>query len=157
MRISLAEIDLLNFLSLDKILSPGEVNELLREINKEVWFRVLHEELPKIISQAKVKELADKYVLNDDLEAILMAIKKEHPQVDWPNLLDRVVPEVKRDFINRYLETFQSAEGCRLAQEVKAWLENLLLSKRALQKFQEEIYRLATSVDIKSASRIRPM
>jgi hypothetical protein len=104
MFVSLSEIDLVQFLNLDKTLSPGEIDTLLDSLTKEIFFRLLHEKLPKLLSKNNFKYLSDKYRLSDDIDELMDEINKTWPDVNIGYHMKEAATQVKKEFINNYLK-----------------------------------------------------
>jgi len=137
-------------LSLDRILPPWEVEEIVEVLNKEIWYRVLHEELPKLITKEEYKTLVADHELDKNLIPIMKDVKKNWPTIPMEKLALETTRRVKRDFIENYLEEVLAKHesfpnGQKIVAEIIKEIKQPVISSEKLDKLQNEFYRLATS------------
>lgn len=101
------EIDIITFLELDKTLSPMEAEGIVGELNDEIWFRILNEELPKKLPKDRYDKLVSETELETDLNTIVNKIAREEPSLSMPVLLQTVSSTVKKEFVIEYLKDIQ--------------------------------------------------
>lgn len=104
MKQTFLEIDLVMLLDLEKTMTAVEINELTSELNKEIWHRLLNEEVKKEIGEKEYKKLLDKFSIDQGLDPILDYIIDHYRIINIRYLLEKVSASVKQEFIKRYLE-----------------------------------------------------
>src|SRR3989339_139977 len=103
MYVSISEIDLVTVLGLDRSLSPGEIDQLLDSLSEEIFFRLLTEKLPKLLSKKDFQYLHDKYLMSDDLDALMKEIQEKWPGINIDIHFKQTASEVKREYMINYL------------------------------------------------------
>lgn len=103
MYVSMSEIDLVVVLGLDRSLSPGEIDQMLDGLSKEIFFRLLTEKLPKILPTKDFQYLAEKYKASSDLDKIMEEIKSKWPRINIESHFQKTAGEVKKEFMVNYL------------------------------------------------------
>ncbi len=120
----ISSLDIVEFLGLDKSLSPAEMDELMSFLTKEIWYRVLNEKLPKVLGEKKFKELVAESDEDDSLDVILSRAKKKAKGVDLDKLISNSINEVKREYVIAYLEElYKSTEDEKKKKLIKEKLE----------------------------------
>ena len=150
MSITLREVDVVNFLGLDKILGPGEVEELLEALNKELWFRIFHQELPRALKQKEFEQLVKKHELTSNLELLIAEIEQKWPNFNFRVKINEIAVQVKKEFLLNYLsklsQDYASNEPLqKLIAQIKKELDKTELSQKQLTIFQKQLYRLVVS------------
>lgn len=94
--------DIITSLHLDSQLTPGEIEDFLAVLEKEVWFRVLEEELPKQIARSDYTYIANILAPKHDLTLIIDYIKTNFPSIPIETIVERTTADVKREFTEQY-------------------------------------------------------
>lgn len=100
-------VDVIQLLELDKTLSPMEAEGIVGELNDEIWFRILNEELPSKLPKDRYDKLVSETELETDLNTIVNKIAREEPSLSMPALLQTVSSTVKKEFVIEYLKDIQ--------------------------------------------------
>ena len=104
------KIDIVTHLGLDKGMTTEEIEDFLAVLEKEIWFRVLEEELPKQVAKSDYTYIANHLAPKHDLNLIVDYIKKSTPNVPIEEIIEKTVIEVKKEFVEKYKETISSSE-----------------------------------------------
>ncbi|OGK64952.1 hypothetical protein A2313_00070 [Candidatus Roizmanbacteria bacterium RIFOXYB2_FULL_41_10] len=150
MIISLREVDVIGFLGLNKIMKPGEIDELLEGLNKEIWFRLFHQELPKILNQKEFNQLVKKHELASNLDSITAEIEQKWPHFNFRLIINKIATQVKKEFVLNYLTKLSqdyasNADLQKLITQIKTFFEKKELNQKKLDQFQQQLYRLVIS------------
>lgn len=107
MFVSISEIDLVEVLGLDRSLSPGEIDQMLDKLSKEIFFRLLTDKLPKLLPKKDFQYLAEKYKASSNLDEIMEEIKNKWPELNIEVHFQKTANEVKKEFMINYLLEFK--------------------------------------------------
>ncbi len=94
--------DIVGELELDKTLRLADIDELIENLNKEVWYRLLHEELPKRVPPAQFQDFRKRNILTTSLEALVADINITWPHIQVDTLLLKLIGTVKKEFMESY-------------------------------------------------------
>lgn len=111
------DIDIISLLQLNKTLNPLEIDELVDEINKEVWYRVLNEELPKKITDGEFQKLLKKFPPESNFDDIVSHIQKNYPKVGIELILYAVITQVKKEYVIQYIIEIEEEQGREVYRE----------------------------------------
>jgi|GEM_PF-1401552 len=150
MVVTIDQIDVIEILSLERILPPGEVEEIVEVLNKEIWYRVLHEVLPKYITKEEYKTLVAQHESDKDLVLIMKKVSKNWPNIPMERLALETTRTVKREFIENYLKEVLAKHanyqnGKEIVTQMIKEIRRSEISSEKLDKLRNEFYRLATS------------
>jgi hypothetical protein len=95
-------IDPVTYLGLDKEMTPEEIEDFLGVLEKEIWYRVLEEELPKQVAKSDYTYIANSLAPKHDLNLIVGYIKSTCPTVPIEEIIEKTVIEVKKEFAEKY-------------------------------------------------------
>jgi len=116
-------IDLIDILCLEELLSPVEIDDLTDSLAKEIWYRILNEELPKQLSPAELAVLLKTNNIKQDLNAVLQWVHENKKNIDMAALVDVVSTTVKQEYITTYIiDLKQSYVSKQQSDEKKAFM-----------------------------------
>lgn len=104
MYVSIAEIDLVEILNLDKSMSIGEIDVILEHLSKETYFRFLFEELPLLINKTDYLKISEKYKNGSDIDELMNDLDSQYPSLNFQFKLQQISNVIKREFIINYLK-----------------------------------------------------
>ena len=99
----MSEIDLVEVLNLDKLMSVGEIDIILENLSKETYFRFLFEELPKLLKKKDFEEISERYKTSDDMDELIDELVDRWPDLHIEFRLQIISNTIKKEFIVNYL------------------------------------------------------
>lgn len=99
------QVDIISLLGIDRTMTPEEIDDLTGVLEKEVWYRVLEEELPKKISQSDYTFLKNNLAGKTDFNNLIAYIKDNLPSIDIEETIENVTITVKKEFAEAYKQT----------------------------------------------------
>lgn len=135
MLVSISEIDLVEILGLDRSLSPGEIDQMLDGLSKEIFFRLLTEKLPKLLATKDFQYLTEKYKTTSDLDEIMEEIKSKWPELNIEVHFQKIADEIKKEFIINYLiDLKKDSQDNKIKMNV-----DLLINELQKEKIDKEL------------------
>lgn len=142
------DVDFAELLELDKVMTPAEIEDLTDFLNQEILYRVLNEDVPKILSKEEFSRFKNETDLESDLEKIAKILGTFRPGINLEDFLRTAALAVKKDFIISYLtcmaEDYNSLRSvCRYLDLALAEIKNdsgdLDKTRTAIQKAYQRI------------------
>lgn len=96
------QVDIISLLGIDRTMTPDEIDDLTGVLEKEVWYRVLEEELPKKISQSDYTYLKNNLAGKTDFNDLIAYIKETLPSINIEETIENVTIAVKKEFAEAY-------------------------------------------------------
>ncbi len=124
----ISSLDIIEFLGLDKDLSVQEVDNLLDLLSREIWYRILNEELLKLLGEEEFKKLKKK-VQSNDVSTVLNTVKSDYKNVNIDKIFEHVAGQVKKEYVLDYLKnklkSLKSEESRKVIESKLKQVESL--------------------------------
>lgn len=155
MKQTFLEIDLVKLLDLEETMTAVEIDELTNELNKEIWYRLLNEEVKKEIGEEEYKKLLNKFSADEGLDPILNYIINHYRIVNIRYLLEKVSSAIKKEFIEKYLEEMfkEYKENNEIGEKIKQML--VLTNKQKVGEDRFKKIMKETKNQIKKSIKIK--
>ena len=126
--LDLNTVDIIQFLNLENKLSAQEIDDLLTLLTKEIWYRILNEELPRLLSSEELSSLRTKVGSDNEINNVLKTLKDEYKSVDINKIFEQTANQVKKEYIVTYLKdlyanTKDEEEKKLIEKKLELWKE----------------------------------
>lgn len=105
------ETDIIKLLELQKHLTPFEIDDITTRLSSEIWYRILNEELVKLVPQKDYQDLKTKFASEKDLNTIINFIVKSYPQIKITQILLDITSKVKKEFVTNFQKANSNLRG----------------------------------------------
>lgn len=96
------QIDIIKHLHLDEFLTIEEIEDVSDYLTKEIWYRVLNEGIPSLITDEVQKQKYFSTTKGKDLHECMEYVNKNHSDIHIDELLRKVSREVKKELAEKY-------------------------------------------------------
>lgn len=96
-------VDIIKLIQLDEFLTIEEIEDVSDYLRKEIWYRVLNEEIPALIISEEDKKKYLDMTKGKDLHECMEHVNKNHPDIYIDELLRKVSGEVKKELAEKYI------------------------------------------------------
>ncbi|PIY70386.1 hypothetical protein COY89_01435 [Candidatus Roizmanbacteria bacterium CG_4_10_14_0_8_um_filter_36_36] len=115
----ISDVDIIALLGLEEKLSPGEIDEMLDTLSKEIWFRVLNESLPLYLDKDELEKLT-KATIDKGLDETLSYIKENLPRINIQFMFLETTQVVKKEFVVEYIKDWRNGfQNKKYSEEFK--------------------------------------
>lgn len=139
----MSEIDLVEVLNLDKSMSVGEIDTILKNLSKETYFRFLFEELPKLLKKKDYEEISERYKTSEDIDGLISELVDRFPKLHIDFRLQIISNTIKKEFIVNYLnemkKDFSDKELYENIDKLTAEIQKDQINKDLCWRLKDEI------------------
>lgn len=97
------DVDFTELLELNTVMTVDELSDLTDILHKEIWYRVLNEELKKKLTKSQFDTLVIEAKEVIELDGLINYVLKRHPSLEIKKTVIDVSTEVKKEFVEDYL------------------------------------------------------
>lgn len=103
----IADVDIVALLGLEEKLSPGEIDEMVDTLSKEIWYRILNESLPLYLDKDELEKTV-KATGEKGLNETLAYVKENLPRINIQLMFLETSQVVKKEFVVEYIKDWRS-------------------------------------------------